>query len=78
MLDTYIEWCETTDEVAGAYQRWCVAPAGEGIQRFAAYMAAVDQEESAAAVYAEAISELERWLQDSDSDPGPEPTATLG
>ena len=45
---------------------------------FAAYIAALDQEQTAAAMYAESISELERWLPDSDPDRGSEPRATSG
>jgi hypothetical protein len=68
MLATYVEWRETTDTVGYTYGRWCVAPTSEEARRFAAYMAALDQEETAAAVYAESISVLERWLPDSDSE----------
>jgi hypothetical protein len=68
VLDVYVEWREITDAVADTYARWCVAPAVEEAPRFAAYMAALDQEETAAAMYAESISELERWLPDSDPD----------
>jgi hypothetical protein len=45
---------------------------------FAAYIAALDQEQTAAAIYAESISELERRLPDSDPDRGSEPRATSG
>ena len=45
---------------------------------FAAYIAALDQEQTAAAMYAESISELERRLPDSDPDRGSELRATSG
>jgi hypothetical protein len=35
--------------------------------RFAAYLAALDEEQTAAAVYAKSIGELERWLPDPGS-----------
>ena len=69
---------ETTDAVADAYGRWCVAPADEESTRFAAYLAALDQEQTAAGVYGESISELERSLRNSDPDQGPEPRAASG
>lgn len=78
MLDTYLDWCETADAVAGTYGRWCAAPTGEQGMWFAAYMAALDQEEAAAAVYADSIRELGRWLHDSDSDRASEPREPLG
>ncbi len=62
VLATYVEWRQTTDAVADTYGRWCVAPAVEEAARFAAYLAALDQEQTAAGVYAESISELERRL----------------
>ena len=65
VLGTHIEWHETTDAVAESYRRWCAAPAVEETARFAAYLAALDQEQTAAGVYANSLSELERWLPDS-------------
>jgi hypothetical protein len=61
-LATYIDWREGERGVADAYARWSEAPAAEENRRFAAYTAALDQEEAAAKVYAESIGELERWL----------------
>jgi hypothetical protein len=45
---------------------------------FAAYSAALDLERTAAAMCAESISELERWLPGSDPDRGCEPRAASG
>jgi hypothetical protein len=64
VLDTYVEWREATYAVADTYGRWRVAPKGEEVPRFAAYMAALDQEETAAAVYAQSIDVLGRRLPD--------------
>ena len=36
----------------------------------------LDQEQTAAAMYADTVTELERWLPDSDPDRGSEPRAT--
>jgi hypothetical protein len=71
VLAIYVVWRETTGAIADSYRRWSVAPAGEQASRLAAYIAAVDQEQTAAAVYVESISELERWL------PDPDPGSTL-
>ena len=78
VLATYVEWRETTDAVANTYARWCVAPVVGEAARFAANLAALDQEQTAAGVYAKSISGLERRLPDSDSDRGAEPRAAPG
>jgi hypothetical protein len=46
------------------------------LSSFAVDIAALDREQTAAAMYAESISELERWLPDSDPDRESEPRAT--
>ena len=66
VLFTYIDWHETIDVVADTYTRWCAAPAVDEAARFATYMAALDQEQTAAATYAASIEELKRWIPDSD------------
>jgi hypothetical protein len=65
-LATYIDWRETTAAVSDSYERWCAAAAVDGAGRFAAYVASLDQEQTAAGAYADSISELERWLPESD------------
>ena len=45
--------------------------------RVAAYLAALDREQTATGVYAESICELERSLPDADPDRGCEPRAGL-
>jgi hypothetical protein len=49
----------------GACARWCDGPPAEGEPRFAGYVAALDQEESAAARYASLIGEITRRLRPS-------------
>jgi hypothetical protein len=73
-------WCgfDPRDAVAATYGRWCAAPTGEGAPRFAAYVAALDREEAAAAMCAESIIVLKRRLRDLDSDRGSEPRAVSG
>jgi hypothetical protein len=64
-LATYIDWRGTEQAVTHAYQRWSAGALTDKATRFAAYMAALDQEQTAAGEYARSISELERWLPDS-------------
>jgi hypothetical protein len=54
--------------LADSYRRWSSAPAGEQALRFAVYIAALDEEQTAAAIYAESIRELDRWLRGSDPE----------
>jgi hypothetical protein len=63
MLDRYLEWREDATSVAECYRRWSGAPAREEAWRFSVYMAALEQEESAACSYASVVAELERWLR---------------
>jgi hypothetical protein len=60
-LVLYQEWREHADEVAEVYREWTSAPSVERPLRFAAFQAALDQEEAAARVYASVLRELERW-----------------
>jgi hypothetical protein len=71
MLAYYIDWRQDAAAVADAYSRWCFAPGGEEAPRFAAYMAALDREESSATNYAAVVREVERalWGADSISNP---------
>jgi hypothetical protein len=66
VVDTYLAWRQTTDAVADTYERWSAAPATEEAARFAAYTAALDQAETAAAAYAEWFGVLERRRPDSN------------
>ena len=60
VLATYTAWCQRPrNAVADTYGRWWVSPAVEEAARFAAYPPALDQEQTAAAVYAGSISQLE-------------------
>lgn len=70
LLDVYVDWRESARAVADAYTRWSFASGPERALRFAAYAAALDQEQHTAAAYAETVTDLERWLQRSDSHRG--------
>jgi hypothetical protein len=70
LLDDYVDWRESARAVADAYARWSIASGAEGALRFAAYIAALDREQKTAAAYAEAVTDVDRWLQRSDSNRG--------
>ena len=58
----YLEWRDESSAVEWAYRRWISASAGEGAFAFAAYGAALDREERAAALYQTVLDEGERLL----------------
>jgi hypothetical protein len=57
-LACYFEWREGAAVAAAAYRRWAAAPTHERAACHRAYVAAVDQEESAADLYGLLITEL--------------------
>jgi hypothetical protein len=59
MPERYARWREASAAVGKAYRRWSTGPAAEDALSFAARRAAVDQEESAAAVYIIVLEQLE-------------------
>jgi hypothetical protein len=62
VMERYAEWREDADAVADSFDRWSAASAEENGLRFAAHLAALDQEATAASAYAESIVLLVRWL----------------
>jgi hypothetical protein len=66
LIDWYVDWRESARAVADAYARWSFASGPECALRFAAYTATLDQEQQTASAYAEAVTDVERWLQRSD------------
>jgi hypothetical protein len=58
MLARYIDWRWDAAGVWDAYAAWVNAPASEKSSRFAAYIAAVDQEQSAATSYASVVENV--------------------
>jgi hypothetical protein len=52
MLAAYVDWRETAAKSKVAYGRWSQSPAPDRELRFATFVAALDQEQSAAANYA--------------------------
>ena len=65
LLSGYIDWRESARAVADAYARWSFAPGPERALRFAAYAATLDQEQKTASAYAEAVTDVKRWLHRS-------------
>jgi hypothetical protein len=63
MLACYITWREDAAAVEDAYRAWRDAPADHEAWRFSAYLAALEQEESAATSYADLVGRVERSLR---------------
>jgi hypothetical protein len=62
MLACYVDWREDARSAADAYRRWSCATTAEESIRFAAYRAALEQEESAARRYGLAVTGVEDAL----------------
>jgi hypothetical protein len=65
VLALYGEWRAEMAAVEEAYNLWIGAGPGERHHRFAAYRAALDQEEAAAAAYVHTAAELRTSLQEA-------------
>jgi hypothetical protein len=61
----YVEWREECATVYDAYAKWTNAPTDKTDLPFAAYIAALDREQSAATVYGRALRRLERSLEEA-------------
>ena len=55
-VDSYVDWREESAAVRHAYRRWAAADRSERRRAFAAYVAALDQEERAGRRYAQVIA----------------------
>jgi hypothetical protein len=75
LLELYCEWREDSARVQTAYDRFAFADSGDRDPAFASYMAALDQEESAAHTYAEQIKAAAAELKPESgvTAPGPAP-----
>jgi hypothetical protein len=62
-MDCYIEWRYAATAAADAYRRWADAPTDRRAHGFLGYVAALDQEESAAFEYTLAAADVEQRLQ---------------
>jgi hypothetical protein len=63
MLAAYVDWRETAAKSKLAYGRWSQSPALDRELRFATFVAALDQEQSAAANYAGIVGGVARVLE---------------
>jgi hypothetical protein len=66
LLDRYVDWLESARGVGDAYARWSGASGPDWPVRYAAFSAALDQEQNTAAAYASAVTNVQRELQGSD------------
>ena len=62
-LVCYDEWREDADAVGTAYEKWCTSTAADSARRYAAYTAALDQEQNAARTYEQAMTRLDSLMQ---------------
>jgi hypothetical protein len=66
LLDQYVDWLESARAVGDAYARWSRASRPDWAVRYAAFTAALDQEQNTAGAYASAVTNVQRWLQCPD------------
>ena len=65
-----MSWREHAADVDESYRRWSSAPRCDEPLRFAAYIAALDREETSAGAYQRSLDDLERWLPGLSAWPG--------
>jgi hypothetical protein len=63
-IDSYVDWREQSMTTTAAYESWTGAPSSQRLLAFAAYQAALDQEEHAANHYASTLRDVSRILCD--------------
>ncbi|MBV8573870.1 MAG: hypothetical protein JOZ58_02365 [Acetobacteraceae bacterium] len=63
LLAYYIDWRQDAAAVKHAYRQWCATSGADEPLQFAAYMAALDREQSSADRYALVLEEFERALE---------------
>jgi hypothetical protein len=61
-IESYVEWREECATIEVAYRCWSSERGTERSMSFAAYTAALDREERAATVYADAVGRVKRLL----------------
>jgi hypothetical protein len=66
LLDHYVDWLESAGGAGDAYARWSRASGPDRAVRYAAFTAALDQEQNTAGAYASAVANVQRRLQRSD------------
>lgn len=73
LMEVYVEWREECLALNYAYERWADGPVADREMAFAAYLAALEREEQASAVYADRLYEIEREQREPAAPP-----STLG
>ena len=68
-VDAYLDWRDECDAVWEASDRWARAAATDAPTAVSAYLAALDREEHAANVYADAITRIAATFEDSGEAP---------
>ena len=68
-VDAYLDWREECDAVWEASDRWAHASATDAPTAVSAYLTALDREEHAANVYADAITRIAATFEDSGEAP---------
>ena len=65
LIEAYVDWRETCARVSHAYRSWASEPGRCGKVTFGLYMAALDEEEEAAEVYAGLVRRADslRWSE---------------
>jgi hypothetical protein len=58
MIDAYVDWRDACAAAWDAYECWSCAGSADALLAFAAYQAALDQEERAASVYAVVVMQI--------------------
>lgn len=69
LMEIYVEWREECIALNEAYERWSDGPVEEREMAFAAYLAALEREEQASAVYADRLYEIEREQREPAAPP---------
>ena len=74
LLAYYIDWRHDAATVRDAYSEWSAESGAQARLRFAAYMAALDQEQASAERYALLLNKVERAVE-GETFPPPHPAA---
>jgi hypothetical protein len=71
LIEAYVDWRETCARVSHAYRSWAGEPASRGKVMFGLYMAALDEEQEAAELYAGLVRRADRlrWSERPPTEP---------
>ncbi len=71
LIEAYVDWRETCARVSDAYLSWTSESGSCGRFAFGLYMAALDEEEQAAEVYARLVRRADKLARSEDPPTGP-------